>query len=112
MVHRGIELKGKLGQDDYQVIEVYPYASKVRLFGRPPRPKTTAVGVNWLREKLSILLNSRNPYLDKWNHDLCDAAIAAYTGFLYAYGGTEAVGDAEEGVIYIPTDSCGRRAGG
>lgn len=55
---------------------------------------------------------SPDPCLDKWSHDLCDAAIAAYTGFLYAHGRTDAVGGAEEGLIHIPTGSCGRREGG
>lgn len=112
MVHRGISLKGALSRQGCAVIEVYPYASKVRLFGKPVPSKTTAWGLDWLREKLSILLNSRNPYLDKWNHDLCDAAVAAYTGFLYAHERAEAVGGAEEGMIYLPRDSCGRREGG
>ena len=112
MVYRGIKLKGELGQHGCEVIEVYPYASKVCLFGKPERPKTTPEGLLWLRQELTTALPNLSPHVDKWNHDLCDAAIAAYTGFLYAQGRTEAVGDAEEGLIYIPTDSCGRREGG
>lgn len=103
MVYRGIKLKDKLSWQGCQIIEVYPYASKVRLFGKPVPSKTTACGLGWLREKLSVLLMSPDPCLDKWNHDLCDAAIAAYTGFLYAHGRTDAVGGAEEGLIHIPT---------
>jgi predicted nuclease with RNAse H fold len=109
MVKRARMLKGELGRQGYEVIEIYPYASKVRLFGKPDYPKTTAKGLYWLREKLSILLNTQQPFSDGWNHDLCDAAIAAYTGFLYARGGIQAVGNAEEGLIYIPTYSYGRR---
>ena len=42
------------------------------------------------------------PCVDGFNHDLCDAAIAAYTAFLYAQGKTELCGDAEEGAICLP----------
>jgi predicted nuclease with RNAse H fold len=112
MVERAIKLKEKLGRCGREVIEVYPYASKVRLFGKPIPRKSTAKGRFWLREKLSALLKNRQPFLEQWNHDLCDAAIAAYTGFLYTQGKTEALGDVQEGLIYIPTSSCGHRESG
>ncbi len=112
MVYRGMALKGKVARQDCEVIEVYPYASKVRLFGKPVLSKNTAFGLDWLRKKLGFLLTNVNPCLEKWSHDMCDAAIAAYTGFLYAQGKTEALGDVQEGLIYIPTNSCGRREDG
>lgn len=112
MVYRGIKLKGELGRQSCEVIEVYPYASKVRLFGKPVPSKTTLCGLQWLRGKLGSLLGDRAPWLGEWSHDLCDAALAAYTGFLYACGRIEALGNAEEGLIYVPTGSCGRRVGG
>ena len=105
-------LKNRLSRQGCEVIEVYPYASKVCLFGKPVPRKTTAEGLFWLREKLSALFTNRQPFLEQWNHHLCDAAIAAYTGFLYARGKTEALGNVEEGLIYIPTDSYGRKEGG
>lgn len=43
---------------------------------------------------------------------MCDAAMAAYAGFLYAQGMTEAMGNLEEGLIHIPTSSFGRREDG
>ncbi|MBM3119647.1 MAG: DUF429 domain-containing protein [Chloroflexi bacterium] len=112
MVYRGMALKDKVAQQGCKVIEVYPYASKVRLFGKPIPRKNMAKGRFWLREKLIALLKNRQPFLEQWNHDLCDAAIAAYTGFLYAHGKTEALGDVQEGLIYIPTNSCGRKEDG
>jgi len=112
MVYRGMMLKNRLSRQGCEVIEVYPYASKVCLFGKPVPRKTTAEGLFWLREKLSALFTNRQPFLEQWNHHLCDAAIAAYTGFLYARGKTEALGNVEEGLIYIPTDSYGRKEGG
>ena len=40
--------------------------------------------------------------MDGFSHDLCDAAIAAYTAFLHAHGRTELCGDVEEGAICLP----------
>ena len=41
MVYRRIQLKDELTKLGHEVIEVYPYASKVRLFGRLPSKTTT-----------------------------------------------------------------------
>jgi len=41
------------------------------------------------------------PYLDGFDHDLCDAAIAAYTAFLHHQGKTELCGESEEGAICL-----------
>lgn len=112
MVYRAMKLKDELNRQGCKVIEIYPYASKVRFFGKPIPPKTTHEGIAWLKQELNYLLPSLGSHIGKFNHDLCDAAIAAYTGFLYAHGKGEAVGNTEEGIIYIPIDSCGRREGG
>ena len=102
MVYRGIRLADELRQYGYDVIEVYPYASKRRLFGKYIPKKTTSAGIAWLRNRLNGLLYNCDIYGEKWNHDLCDAAIAAYTGFLYKHGEIEAFGDSAEGYIYLP----------
>ncbi len=104
MVYRGIRLKRRLEQAGLVVVEVYPYASKVRLLGRPPAAKSTRQGIEWLRGKLKRLL----PYaaeVETWDHDMCDAAIAAYTALLYRRGETEALGKAEDGFIHVPLPS-------
>jgi hypothetical protein len=36
------------------------------------------------------------------NHDLCDAAAAAYTGSFYHQSRAEALGDRTEGLTFIP----------
>ena len=102
MVYRGIKLKAELEAMGCEVIEVYPYASKVRLFGRNIPQKTTPAGLAFLKQHISLLLPSIAPYIDGFNHDLCDAAIAAYTAFLHSQGKTELCGDIEEGVICLP----------
>jgi len=102
LIYRGIELKNKLYQMGFEVIEVYPYASKVRLFGKPIPRKNTPLGIAFLKEELTNLLPALKPYLGIFNHNLCDAAIAAYTAFLYCRNMVAALGNEEEGLIFIP----------
>jgi predicted nuclease with RNAse H fold len=102
MVYRGIKLKAELEAMGGEVIEVYPYASKVRLWGRNIPKKTTPAGLTFLKQHIGFLLPSLSSHLDRFNHDLCDAAIAAYTAFLHHQGKTELCGDIEEGVICLP----------
>ncbi len=103
MVYRAMGLRLRLGAKGYQVIEVYPYATRRRLFGDSIKnKKTTPEGIKFLRERLVSILPSLCPYIDVFGHDLCDAAIAAYTAYLYHRREAEAIGDAEEGAIYIP----------
>lgn len=102
MVYRSIGLKNKLCQMGLQVIEVYPYATKARLFGKPLPRKTTPQGIAFLKEHLAELLPNFKPYLSLFDHNLCDAAIAAYTAFLYCQNMVDAVGNDREGLIFIP----------
>ena len=102
MVYRGIKLKTELEAMGYEVIEVYPYGSKVRLFGRNIPKKTTPAGLTFLKRHISRLMPNISVGIDGFNHHLCDAAIAAYTAFLYYQGKTELCGQAEEGVICLP----------
>ena len=102
MVYRGIELRKRLEGRGYQVIEVYPYASKVRLWGKPVPSKLRSGGLALSRTRLANLLPTLAPYTANFNHDLCDAALAAYTAYLYHQNATEQIGSLEEGAIYIP----------
>jgi predicted nuclease with RNAse H fold len=105
LIYRGIELKTSIGREVKQagqVIEVYPFASKVRLFGKTMPRKTTKQGMSFLRDKLGDILPGLKPYLDMFDHDLCDAAVAAYTALLYHQNRVEALGNSEEGLIFIP----------
>jgi predicted nuclease with RNAse H fold len=105
LIYRGIELKTNINREAKQagqVIEVYPFASKVCLFGKTVPRKTTKQGMSFLRDKLGEILPSLKPYLDVFDHDLCDAAVAAYTALLYHQNRVEALGNSEEGLIFIP----------
>ncbi len=102
MVYRGIRLRAELKARGYEVIEVYPYASKTRIWGENIPRKTTSAGLGFLKRHTSRLIPGLAPYVASFNHDLCDAAIAAYTAFLHSKGKTEPSGDPNEGVIYLP----------
>jgi hypothetical protein len=102
MVYRGIRLRTELETRGYQVIEVYPYASKVRLFGKSIPSKLKPDGLIFLKQHINRLMPTISAYVDGFNHHLCDAAIAAYTAFLHYQGKTKLCGEAEEGVIYLP----------
>jgi hypothetical protein len=101
MAYRAIALKDELSAKGQRLIEVYPYATKVRLWGKAIPKKTKPEGLEFLQEHLTALI----PGLERKrlkNHDLCDAVLAAYTAYLYHGGLAEPVGDAEEGLIFIP----------
>jgi predicted nuclease with RNAse H fold len=105
LIYRGIELKTSIGREVKQagqVIEVYPFASKVRLFCKTMPRKTTKQGMSFLRDKLEDVLPCLKPYLGMFDHDLCDAAVAAYTALLYHQNRVEALGNSTEGLIFIP----------
>jgi len=107
LIYRGIELKTIIGREVKQagqVIEVYPFASKVRLFGKTMPRKTTKQGASFFRDKLGDILPCLKTYLGTFDHDLCDAAVAAYTALLYHQNRADALGNSEEGLIFIPID--------
>jgi predicted nuclease with RNAse H fold len=102
MVYRAIGLRRALEERGHAVVEVYPYASKVRLFGRPIPKKTTKAGRQWLRQRLEGLVAGLREHEGRLGHDELDAIVAAYTAYLRGQGQAEAVGDPREGLIYVP----------
>jgi predicted nuclease with RNAse H fold len=106
MVYRAIALKGKLEERGFAVIEIYPYASRVRLFGKLPR-KTTVAGRRALQERLRCLVPAiPSPQESLLSHDTLDALLAAYTGILYSKHQTKPLGDPAEGLLHIPISGC------
>jgi len=101
-VYRAIRLCARLSEGGGMVIEIYPHASKVRLFEQLP-PKATVEGRRALQAALirlvPVLPATETVLLD---HDLLDALVAAYTGYLYLQGQTIALGDRQEGLLHIP----------
>ncbi len=102
LVERGIALSAVLRSQGLDVVEIYPYGSKVRLFGRCIPKKTTIEGRTWLRRRLDALIPGLAFHQGSLNHDQLDAVVAAYTALLRDCGSTEDVGDPAEGVICLP----------
>ena len=102
MVYRAIGLADRLRSLGCDVLEVYPYASKVMLFGRPIPRKTTAEGLGFLRERLERLIPGLAAGAGSLDHDLCDALVVAYTAYLHSLGRTESVGLEEEVPLVLP----------
>jgi predicted nuclease with RNAse H fold len=109
LVERGIALSAHVRSRGFEVIEVYPYGSKVRLFGRPIPRKTTPEGRTWLRRRLEGLVANLADQQVILTHDELDALVAAYTALLRDRGQTEDVGDANEGQICLPLRPLGSR---
>jgi predicted nuclease with RNAse H fold len=103
MIYRSMRLRRALEAEGVQVIEVYPYASKVRLWGKVNMPKkTTAAGRLWLRGKLEGLVPGLAEHGGRLDHDQLDAIVAAYTAYLYDRRLAEGLGDRDEGLIWVP----------
>jgi len=102
MVERALNLKTEFSVRGYEVIEIYPYASKVRLWSKRIPNKTSAEGLEYLKVHLTGIIPDLAQHRAKLGHDLCDAVIAAYTAYLHFQGKTEPIGDPDEGLIYIP----------
>ncbi|MCX6023216.1 MAG: DUF429 domain-containing protein [Chloroflexi bacterium] len=117
MVLRAMRLAPALAQRGAAVIEVYPYAVKVRLWcnhthyragcGCIPL-KTSPTGLAFLHARLCEMFPNLDGVLtassSRFTHDVADALLVAWTAHLFAQGRTEALGDLEEGpMIILPT---------
>jgi predicted nuclease with RNAse H fold len=107
LVERGIALSAEMRSRGFEVIEVYPYGSKVRLFGRPIPKKTTLEGGTWVRRRLEALIPNLAERQGALTHDELDAVAAAYTALLRDRGQTEDLGDPNEGRICLPLQPLG-----
>ena len=102
LIYRGLEIHRELVEMGYQVLEVYPYATKVILFGDKIPPKSSARGLVFLKERISEIIGGLEPYVNTLNHDGCDALLAAYTACLHQDNRTDSLGVPEEGYVVVP----------
>ena len=105
LVYRRMELKSGICREvkqPGQIIDVYPFASRLRLFGRPMPSKTNKQGLTLLRDKLGNMLLGLKPWPAMLNHDLYDAVLAAYTALLRHRNRVEALASSQERTIVIP----------
>lgn len=101
-IYRGVKFRKDLTQRGYEVIEVYPYATKIKVFGDGIPPKSRPESLVHLREHLPKLVPGTECYADELNHHKCDAVLTAYTGYLHLRGETDTLGIPEEWMISIP----------
>ena len=102
LIYRGILLSQNLRDAGYNVIEVYPHATKMLLFGDKVPPKNSAVSVSYMIGHLTPLVSGMEKHADDLDRNSCDAIINAYTGQLHAQANTDVLGDPEEGILVLP----------
>jgi predicted nuclease with RNAse H fold len=102
LIYRGIRVKQLLQEAGFDVVEVYPHATKVILFGDKVPPKNSAHSLGFMRERLPNLIRGLTSYLPTLDRNLCDALINGYTAYLHARNGTDLLGSAEEGLLALP----------
>jgi predicted nuclease with RNAse H fold len=101
-IYRGIGLSNELRKLGYSVIEVYPSATKVILFGDKAPPKRVAL--SFLKENLPPLIPGLMQSATTLDLGACHALLNAYTAVLHLRGETLSIGDAYEGLIIVPRD--------
>jgi predicted nuclease with RNAse H fold len=108
MIARALALQTAWQAAGRRVIEVYPYGSKVRLWGKGLPHKASHAGRTLVQTRLATLVRGlADPAAYFYTHDTLDAILAAYTGGLVLDGVADAVGDPSEGVIWLPPPGVG-----
>ena len=102
LIYRGIRLSQELTAKGYSVIEVYPHATKMLLFGDKLPPKNSAASLGYMISHLAPLVSGMDDHADNLDRNSCDAIINAYTGQLHAHSETDVLGDPEEGMVVLP----------
>ena len=102
LIYRGIRLSEDLRTRGYKVIEVYPHATKMLLFGDKLPPKNSAASLSYMIDHLAPLVSGMDGHSDDLDRNACDAIINAYTGQLHAHSDTDVLGDPEEGMLVLP----------
>jgi len=102
LIYRGIRLSKTLREAGHNVIEVYPHATKMLLFGDKVPPKNSAISVSYMIGHLTPLVSGMEKHADNLDRNSCDAIINAYTGQLHSQSHTDVLGDPEEGILVLP----------
>jgi len=102
LIYRGIGLSRRLRDLGFEVIESYPHATKVILFGDRVPPKNSAASLVFMKERLTPLIGGLDPYLNCMDRNRCDAVLNAYTGYLHSQDATDVLGAPDEGTLVLP----------
>ena len=97
-----MKIRHDLERLGFDVVEVYPYASKVVLFGDSVPPKTNPASIQFMKEKLPSLIKGLEEYLDDISINECDAILNSYTAALHCLQATDVMGAEPEGLLAIP----------
>ena len=102
LIYRGIKLSRELSDMGFEVIEVYPHATKVVLFGGKVPPKNSAQSLAFMKEHLPGLITGLERYLPSMDRNLYDAVVNGYTAYLHSQDGTDLLGNQKEGLLALP----------
>jgi 3-isopropylmalate/(R)-2-methylmalate dehydratase small subunit len=102
LTERGIAMAEDLGRSGIEYIEVYPYATRVKLKIGEGVKKSKVEGRRRIKEDLLTLIeDSMGLLAETPSHDELDAIISAYTAYLKERGMCDEL-KGEDGVIHIP----------
>lgn len=102
LIYRSIKLSQTLTKLGYRVIEVYPHATKLILFGDKLPPKNSAASVAFLRLRLPALMQGLESHLGALDRNACDALLNSYTALLHQRNATDVLGIPKEGLLVLP----------
>ena len=102
LIYRGIGLSERLRGLGFEVVESYPHATKMILFGDKVPPKNSAASLAFLKERLSPIIGGLDEHMSRMDRNGCDAVLNAYTGLLHTQDGTDVLGNDEEGTLVLP----------
>ena len=102
LVYRAVALNQQLSDLGHRLIEVYPHATKVVLFGDKVPSKNRPESLPFMKERLPNLIDGLDPYMDVLDRSSCDALMNAHTAMLHAHEETDLVGSDSEGIIALP----------
>ena len=102
LIYRGIRLRDRLAELGFEVIEVYPHATKVILFGDGVPPKNSGGSLDYIKERLPGFIGGLQGRLEGLDQNGCDALINGYTAVLHRRDQTDVLGRAEEGWLTLP----------
>jgi len=102
LIYRSMTLSTLLSGLGLDVIETYPHATKVVLFGDKVPPKNSAESLVFMKERLTPLIHGLGPHLDGLDRNTCDAMLNAYTGLLHTQDATDTLGAPDEGTVVLP----------
>lgn len=102
LIYRGIRLSRQLRGLGFNVIEVYPYGTKVILFGDKVPSKNSASNLVFMKERLPSLVGGLEPRMGDLDQYTCDALVNAYTALLHSCNQTDLLGSTSEGLLALP----------